>query len=258
MVFMGVIEVVKEKTMATLDTGRTLAEATPDLSWRQLYRAGSIAAFLYIVLIVVPIVLVFVAPLPPATGGVAVLQYIAAHKAIYIIELVTFVGLGVPAIIVFLAIAVALKHVSKSYAAVGGILAIASEVAALAYNSSPQSLNSSLIPLSDQYMAATSDAQRLALATAAEGLITMTNAVGGAGILTAVGILILSLVMLKGGFHKSVAFVGIATGAFGIISEALRPIMGLAYSLYGILLLVWFIQVGWGLYHLGLSSIRST
>ncbi len=237
--------------MATFNARKSLEEASADPSWRDLYRAGSISAILYIVLIIVPLVLLFVAPLPPATGGVAILDYIAAHKAIYIIELVTFVGLGIPAIIVFLAISVALKQVNKSYAAVGGLLAIASEVAAIAYNSSPQSLSSSLILLSDHSLAATGDAQRLALATAAEGLLAMANAVGGAGILTALGILILSLLMLKGVFPKSVALVGILTGAFGIVSEALRPLMGMVYSLYGLLLLIWFLQVGWSLHRLG-------
>ena len=78
----------------------------------------------------------------------------------------------------------------------------------------------------------------------------IATAVNAAGILTAMGILILSLVMLKGVFHKGVAYLGIATGAIGIISEALRPIIGPGYYIYGLLLPIWFVVVGWKLYRL--------
>ena len=226
------------------------ASASPDPSWRGLYRVGGVSAALYVVLIIIPLVLLNTTPLPPLSGGAAMLQYIASHKPVYIIELVSFVGLSLPAMVVFLALYVALKHLNKSYAALGALVGIASEVIALAYNSSPPSLNTGLLYLSDQYVAATTAAQRAAFATGAEGLIAVSNAVNAAGILTAMGILILSLVMLKGVFHKGVAYLGIATGAIGIISEALRPIIGPGYYIYGLLLPIWFVAVGWKLYRL--------
>ncbi len=225
-------------------------EASPDPSWRGLYRAGGVSAALFVILIIVPIVLLFITP-PPSSGGAATFQYIASNKSVYIIELASFVGLSVPAIVVFLALYVALKHVNKSYAAIGALIGIASEVIALAYNSSPPSLNGGLVYLSDQYVAATTAAQRLAFATAAEGLIAVANAVAAAGILTAIGILVISLVMLKGVFHKGVAYLGIITGVLGIFSEALWPILGSGYFVYGVLLPIWFIAVGWKLYRLG-------
>jgi len=226
------------------------ASASPDPSWRGLYRVGGVSAALYVVLIIIPLVLLNTTPLPPLSGGAATLQYIASHKPVYIIELVSFVGLSLPAMVVFLALYVALKHLNKSFAALGAIVGVASEVIALAYNSSPPSLNTGLLYLSDQYVAATTAAQRAAFATGAEGLIAVSNAVNAAGILTAMGILILSLVMLKGVFHKGVAYLGIATGAIGIISETLRPIIGPGYYIYGLLLPIWFVAVGWKLYRL--------
>jgi Domain of unknown function (DUF4386) len=196
-------------------------------------------------------------PQPPLSGGAATLQYIASHKPAYIIELVSFVGLSLPAMVVFLALYVALKQLNKSYAALGALVGIASEGIALAYNSSPPSLNGGLVDLSDHYVAATTVAQRAALATAAEGLIAVSNAVNAAGILTALGILILSLVMLKGVFQKGVAYLGIVTGTLGIVSEALRPMLGPGYAVYGLLLPLWFLAVGWKLYQLGASSSHS-
>jgi|SRR5215211_2240228 len=222
--------------------------AGPDPSWRGLYRVGAFSAVLYVVLIVVPVVLLFVAPQPPLSGGKAILEYIALNKPVYVIELVSFVGLSLPAIVVFLALYVALKHLDKSYAALGAVVGIASEITALAYNSSPPSLNGGLLYLSDQYAAATSASQRSALAT--EGLMAVSNAVNAAGIMTAIGILVISLVMLKGVFPRGVAYLGIATGAVGIVSEVLRDMIGPGYFVYGLLLPSWFIAVGWTLYRL--------
>lgn len=221
-----------------------------DSSWRGLYRAGAVSAVLYVLLIIVPVVLLFAAPQPPLSGGDEVLRYITANKAVYVIELVSFVGLSLPAIVVFLALYVALKGLDQSYAALGAVVGIASEIIALAYNSSPPSLNGGLLYLGDQYAAATTDAQRATLATAAEGLIAVSNTVNAAGILTALGILIVSLVMLKGVFPRSVAYLGIAAGTVGVVSEVLRDAIGAGYFVYGLLLPGWFIAVGWQLYRL--------
>lgn len=238
--------------MNTLQVKRSAAEtvAAPDPSWRGLYRVGGISAALYVVLILIPLVLLNIMPQPPISGGAATLQYIASHKPVYIIELVSFVGLSLPAMVVFLALYGALKHLNKSYAALGVLVGIASEVIALAYNSSPPSLNGGLLYLSDHYAAATSAAQRATFANAAEGLIAVSNAVNGAGILTALAMLIISLVMLKGVFHKGIAYLGIVTGILGIGSETFRDMIGPGYYVYGLLLPLWFVAVGWKLYRL--------
>jgi hypothetical protein len=109
----------------------------------------------------------------------------------------------------------------------------------------------SLVYLSDQYKAATTEEQRAAFAAAAEVFIAQNNFPSAPGILTPVGILVLSFLMLRGVFHKGVGYLGIATGALGIVSEVLRPILGIGYLSYGLLLPVWLIAVGWRLYRLG-------
>jgi sulfite exporter TauE/SafE len=63
--------------------------------------------------------------------------------------------------------------------------------------------------------------------------------------------------MLKGVFHKSVAYLGIITGILGVVSETLRPIMGISYAVYGILLIVWFLVIGWNLFWLASSKSSS-
>jgi len=54
-------------------------------------------------------------------------------------------------------------------------------------------------------------------------------------VLTATGILVLSLVMLKGVFQRRTAYLGVATGILGIFSEGLRtdhdpPVFVIWYS----------------------------
>ena len=56
-----------------------------DVTWGLLYRVGGWSAVLYVLLVVVAVVLVFLAPLPP-TQGAALLEYIAAHQAVYLTE----------------------------------------------------------------------------------------------------------------------------------------------------------------------------
>jgi hypothetical protein len=228
----------------------------PDPSWRGLYWAGSVSSFLFVVLNIAAIVILAITPPAPSSGGAATLQWIASNKTAYTLELILFVAPNVLAMVVFLALYMALKNVNKSFAAIAALIAIASEVTAPAVNSSPQSLNAALILLSNEYAAATAHAQRLAFATAAESLIATTNAVTLAGIMLEVGILIISVVMLKGVFPKGVAYLGIVTGVVGIFSEALRPLIGFAYIVFFVLEVIWLIAVGWRLYRLGSGDSR--
>jgi hypothetical protein len=229
-----------------------------DASWKLLYVIGSGLALAYVIMVIVPLVLVFAVPRPPAVGGEAVLNYIASHKGVYLTELICFVGLSAPALGVFLAVAISLKDVNQSLAALGGLVGIVSEVLALALGSSPQSLSGGLVYLSDQYMATSVESQRVALATAAEGFLANANAVSPVGVLTALGILLLSLCMLRGIYHRGVAWLGITTGALGMAFEALRPQLGIAYGIYGLLLPAWFIAVGIELHKIGRPSSGNT
>ena len=72
-----------------------------------------------------------------------------------------------------------------------------------------------------------------------------------AGILTAAAILLLSWIMRRASFFGPVVgTIGMVAGAAGIVAEALRPMIGPGYMLYGLLLPTWFALVGWKLLHL--------
>ena len=240
--------------MTTLTRGRSLPETMtrPDPTWKRLYWAGGVAALLASIAYIVAIVVEFTLPAYPTSGGAATLEYIAAHRSVYILQQILWLGPSVLLIVVFLALYPALKHLDKSYAAIGTVLGIASWAVTLAYPATGGGAPA-LVYLSDQYVAATSDAQRAAFAAAAEGFIALNYVPTILGVLETIGILIVSLVMLKGVFHKSVAYLGIATGAIGIVSESLKPVLGIGYIVYGVLLMVWIIAIGWELVRLARS-----
>ena len=214
--------------------------------WAALYKVGAFAAFLYVAMMFVPLVLMIVAPVPPTEGGAAILEYVNAHRAVYLAELICFVGLCVPAIAMFLALGVALRRASPSFALLGAVLGIASETAAFAFGSSPPSLSWALAELATRYATAIGPA-RDALAAGAEALAASANGVNPVGVLTALGILIVSTVFAKGSLGRAAGVIGIVTGASGIVLEACRPLVGPVYGLYGILLPAWSIAVGIGL-----------
>jgi len=224
------------------------AVAGPDPSWRGLYRAGGVSAILYVVLaLAVPAVQVLTAQYDFKMDGPTLLQFIASNRLWYIILQTLVLGSSILAIVSFVALFVALKHLNKSYAAIGAVVAGTCQLLFMAYY--PVLLG--LVYLSDQYVAAT-DAQRVVFATAAESLVAQNNAFNPLyESLFGVSILILSLVMLKGVFHKSVAYLGIATCVAAFIGLALWPIVGVAYFWWWLLFFIWFIAVGWKLYRLG-------
>lgn len=184
-------------------------------------------------------------------NGAATLQYIASHRSWWIIVQTLTLRPSIFAIVAFAALCMALKHLNKSYAVMGALGAIVSQILFLAYF--PIVL--SLVYLSDQYVATTSAIQREAFAATAEGLIAANSPVLPAiEMVFAASILVLSLVMLKGVFHKSIGYLGIATFAVSIIGVSLLPVLGAAYLWWWASFLIWFLAVGWKLSRLGLGS----
>ncbi|MGN6809595.1 MAG: hypothetical protein ACTHMP_01880, partial [Thermomicrobiales bacterium] len=147
---------------------------------------------------------------------------------------------------VFLALSMALKNLDRSYVAIGAVLSISSWALTLVYPATGGGAPA-LVYLSDRYVATADAAQRAAYAAAAETFIALNIVPTAVGVLEPVGILILSWIMLRGVFGRGVAYLGLVTGAVGIVSEALRPVLGIAYIGYGLLLFAWLIAISWAL-----------
>ena len=211
-----------------------------------LYRIGGISAGLFVALLVVATALAVTTPAAPTAGGAATLEYIASNRTLYIVQQQLWLVPGMFATVVYLALYPALKPLHPGIAALGcaaGGIAWALTLAMPTTSTGAPAL----VYLSDQYAATNDPAQRIALDGAAEGLIAINRTPTAVGVLTTVGMLIVSLVMLRGVFPRWIAYLGIATGILGVASEALRPVIEGGYGVYGLLLLVWTAAVGWRL-----------
>jgi hypothetical protein len=238
-----------EMALMIRDRPQVAVASGPDSSWKRIYWAGGISALLASLVYIVALVVEISLGEYPTSGGAAVLEFIAEHRSVYILQQILWLAPSVLLIIVFLALYPALKDLDKSIAAIGAVLGISSWAVTLAYPATGGG-SPALVYLSDQYVAATTDAQRATFVAAAEGFIAQNYVPTIMGVLETFVILIVSLLMLKGVFLKGVAYLGIATGAIGIISEALKPILGFGYIVYGVLVMVWIIAIGWELLRL--------
>jgi hypothetical protein len=241
----------KESVMSKLQQATEKVDTGVDSSWKGLYKVGGISAILYIVLaLVVPTVQVLTMEyfeLTAEYGGAEFLQFIAENRFWWLILQTIVLGTSVLAIVAFVALFVALKHVDKSYAALGAVVAVTCQLLFMAYY--PVLLG--MIYLSDKFVTAPANQQAM-LGTAAESLIAINNAFNPLyESLFGISILIFSLVMLKGVFHKSIAYLGIATCAAAFIALSLWPIVGVNYFWWWVFFFVWFTAVGWKLYQLG-------
>jgi hypothetical protein len=211
-----------------------------------------VSAWIFVGMLVAAIVLSITTPAPPTTGGRATLDYIAAHRTLYIVHQQMWLVPGVFAMVTYLALYPALKHLNRSLAALGAVVGGSAWALSLAIPTTTTGAPA-LVYLSDQFMATADPARRAALAAAAETLIAQNRTTVVVGPLMAVGLLIVSIVMLKGVFPKTVAYLGVATGVLGISAEALRMVFEGFYVVYGVLLPIWMGAVGWRLLRLGRS-----
>ncbi|MGT2463604.1 hypothetical protein [Sinomonas atrocyanea] len=165
------------------------------LSWTPLYRVAGVAALLFVLFDLAALAL-YTVDAPPVSGGEATLRFIAGHKASYIAQQLLWLVPSLFGLVVFAALLVALLPTNPSLALLGFTVGAASWTALLAVpTSSVGSL--SLVTLSDAWSAA-DDAARPAFAAAAEALVAENNTVALAGILTPLGVLLISLPMVRG------------------------------------------------------------
>jgi hypothetical protein len=236
----------------TVNEPRTQIE-TGKPTWRSLYFVAGIGSIAFVLLLIAALVVDFMAP-PPVHGGAETLEFIAANKAPYVLEQVLWILPNVLAVLVFVALFIALSPVNKSLALIGALLGGLSWAMFLAIPVTSRG-SLTLVYLSDQYMAAAAS-ERDRFAIAAEALVAENNTPAVVAVLSAAGILLISLVMTKGVMPRAIGWLGVATGALGMLSEALRHAAPFFYWGYGILLWVWFIAVGIALIALGRRTPR--
>jgi hypothetical protein len=223
-----------------------------------LYRAGAVSAAAAVVLYAVALVIVTVSDQPPDSGGAATLDYVAAHRTVYILRQVLWQAPGLFMMVIILALAVALRRYGPSLAAVAGTIGVSSWAISFAWPTTGDG-SLAMVLLSDRYADATTAAERASMVAGADLLTALNDMPAVIGVLQTLGVLLIGLLMLRGPFSKALAWLGVATGAIGIASEVLRPVLGMAYAVYGLLLFVWLAWVAVALWrHAQTVSTSST
>jgi hypothetical protein len=218
--------------------------------WRPLYRAGAIAAAVAVALYIAALVLFVVTEAPPEhADGAAMLSWVNGHRTMYIVKQALWLVPSLPMMVVSLALAVAGWRLGRSLALVGGTVSTVSWALSFAWPTTGEG-SPAMVLLSDRWAAAGSEAGRAPFVAGAETLIALNDVASPLGVLQTVGVLLLSLLMLRGVFPAGLAWLGVVTGGLGIVAEAFRSQLGWAYAIYGVLLFAWLIWVAVALWRL--------
>ena len=223
----------------------------PDGKW--LYRVGGISAFVLVIgyLLTFP-VYAWVGDAPPS-GVEAQLIYFAEHATGWwaILGLMVFTDLLYAPI--FLSLYQALKGVNRNgmllaAACIGLFVTLDLALTWTAY--------SALITSGGNYAAATTDVQRAAFIAAAGYPSAMLDSplLGiYAIVIPSLGVLFTGLVMLRGIFNKTTAYLALAGGISGIVyvGSYVTSALDIVRIINALLATVWFAFVGYRLYRLG-------
>ena len=225
----------------------------PAVKW--IYRMGGLSGIILGVgyLLTIPVTTIIAGGFPPL-GVEARLAFFADHAAGWWATTALMVFTDLLYMPVFLALYQALKGINKylmllAFACGGLFVALDLAITWTAY--------SSLITMGGNYVAATSEAQRsLIVAAAGYPSAIVDSPLGGiyAILFPGLGELLASLVMRKGIFSKTLAYMGIIAGVCGILA-GIGPIfiseLETAQYINASLAMIWFFFVGLKLYKLG-------
>jgi hypothetical protein len=218
----------------------------PDGKW--IYRVGGLSALVlgigYLLTIIVTIT--YAGGFQPL-GVESRLAFFAKHAAGWWVTMALMIFTDLLYVPVFLALYQALKGINKYMM----LLAITCEGLFIALDLAVTwTAYSSLITMSGNYVAATSDAQRsLIVAAAGYPSAIIDSPLSGiyAIFIPALGLLLASLVMRKGAFNKVLAYMGVIAGVCGMLA-GIGPIfisaLETAQYINASLAMIWFFFVG--------------
>jgi hypothetical protein len=223
-----------------------VAHALPeDGRWQWLYKIGGLAALLSVVIIPLSIVTFFIWPLWP-DNILAVIQedWLAGLMGLDFMYLLSVVF----AIPFFPVLYVTLKKVDESWALLALILGLLGLVCLIPARPIPE-----MFALSDQYAAATTDAEKALYLVAGEAMLTHFEGLAYHAhyILGSVSLLISSFLMLRSDiFGQATAYVGIVTNI--VVFGLYVPQVGVWISMLSVVgYLIWYILIARRLFQLG-------
>lgn len=219
--------------------------------WKGLYKIGGISAILAAVLLLIEIIVFTIWPQPGTVIGYFTL--FQSNKLIglidfYLLEFIAYI-LFVP---MFLALYVALKRCNGSYMIIALSLSVLGVAIFLATNNS-----FSMLSLSNQYMAATTEAQKSIMLAAGQTMLVNTGqrAFGGFNtsflLISIAGIIVSAIMLRSDNFGRNTSYVGIFAFAISlaeyvrmIIVPSELTLLLIIAILSGVFLMIWLVLVG--------------
>ena len=232
---------------------QNMMAAPVELDWKWLYRVGGISAFALGFSYIIIIMLYLPVGAPPSEAE-ARLLYLAENTTLWWMILALSVLTDFLFVPVTVALYLALKEINRNMMLMAVVcvgLFILLDLAITWTN------YASLIMLSSNYATATNDAERAVFVTAAiyPTMILKSSLLFVYNTLTlGVGIFMIGLVMLKGIFSKSTAYMGLATGILAtvaVVGSMFVSALSATIILASILTTVWVMFAGYRLYRLG-------
>jgi hypothetical protein len=228
-----------------------MPQAISNSSWKPLYRVGGAAALITAILIPIQVVVFVVWP-PPREGTASEWftlfedNWLLGLLSLDLLLIVDYVLL-VP---IVLALYVALRRVSESWMAVGTALYFVAIAAYFASNTAFEMLS-----LSDQYAAATTDAQRATYLAAGEAMLATFEgtAFHVSYVLASLTGITIGAVMLRSDIFSRVAAYALILG--DVIGLGLYvPTIGLFLSVISVSVLwIWYVLIARRLIQLGVG-----
>jgi hypothetical protein len=220
-------------------------------AWKGLYRTGGVCLFLIGVIYIACSLISIVQGSPPVTDSEPYLKSLATHSVSARITFRLFALTDFLLLPAVLALYLALRQIARNAMLVAVALMILFIVLDLAITE----MNSlTLVKLTRHYAASTTDMQRSAY-TAAEdyALATLPLATFYSFVVSSIGLLIVSVVMLKGVFSRPTAYAGIVASIEGIVGGFYVLLPALALLLIPCLIAfgIWSLLAGLRLCKLG-------
>jgi hypothetical protein len=231
--------------MSQLELNQVPDAETTDSRWHWLYKIGGVAALISVVIIPISIVAYFV--WPPFPDDILVVIQEDRLAGLMSLDFLYLLS-NFFAIPLFLVLYVTLKRVSESFSAIALALGF---VGLLSLVLSRPILE--MFAISDQYAAATTDAQRAIYLAAGEAVLALFHgtAFNVHYLLGSASLLISSFLMLRSDiFGKRTAYVGIVTNI--VVFGLYVPKIGVYISLLSVVgYLIWYILIARRLFQLG-------
>src|SRR5574341_267627 len=219
-----------------------------DSNWKSLYKVGSAAALIMLVLIPIGAIPFIIARRPDTVSGWFTLLQNNRLLGLALLDLPNL-GVNVFSILLYLALYAALKRASESLMAIATALGI---VAVALYVTTNPAF--AMLSLTDQYAATTSEAQRAMLLAAGQTALTSyqsSTAFNVSYLIGALATLMTSAVMLRSkNFSRVTAYAGILASV--ITLDLFVPVIGLYISVFSLLFYaIWLSLIARRLFQLG-------